>query len=43
MSMSAQRLVTMRPSSPEKTAERCNGDPEGERRVRRFGIRNVAD
>ena len=41
MSMSAQRLVTVRSSSSQKTAERCKGDLGGERRVRQFGIRSV--
>ena len=41
MSISAQRLVMVRSSSPQKTAERCNGDLEGERRVRQKSNRSV--
>ena len=43
MSMSDQRLVTVRSSSSVKTAERCKGDPEVERRVRRCGIRSAGE
>ena len=43
MSISAQRLVTVRSSSPQKTAERCKGDMEDERRARQYGNRSVEE